>query len=79
MASPVYLDGPLHGQHHEVPEDVIEQGIYRTESGVVYTFTLVEVFGFRLPVASTANGIPNHQLLFDNLASDRAKQAAGRA
>lgn len=78
MASPVYLDGPLHGQQHEVPEDVIEQGIYRTETGAVYTFTLVEVFGFRLAVASTANGIPHHQLLFDNLVNDAAKRAAGR-
>jgi hypothetical protein len=78
MPNPVYLDGPLHGAVHEVTEEAIEQGIYRYGPDVVYTFTVVEMFGFRLPVASVANGIPTHQLLFDNLASESTKRAAGR-
>ena len=80
MPAPVFLDGPLKGEHHEIPEDAIEQGIYRygPEPHQVYTFTVVALFGFNVPVASTRNGIPDHQLLFDNLVADHTKRAAGR-
>lgn len=78
MPNPVYLDGPLEGAEHEVSEDAIEQGMYRYGPETVYTFTLVEMFGFRVPVASLRGGIPDHQLLFDGLASDAAKRAASQ-
>lgn len=81
MASPVYLDGPLHNQVHEVPDDLIEQGIYRygTQQHEIYTFTLVHMYGQEVIVASTGTTIPADQLLFDHLASDAAKRAAGRS
>ena len=80
MASPLYLDGPLHNQVHEVPDDLIEQGIYRygPQDHEIYTFTIVHMFGQQTIVASTRSAIPDDQLLFDHLASDAAKRAAGR-
>ena len=80
MASPVYLDGPLHNQVHEVPDDLIEQGIYRygPQAHETYTFTIVHMFGQQVIVASSRNAIPEDQLLFDHLASDAGKRAAGR-
>lgn len=79
MASPVYLDGPLAGTEHQVPESVIEQGVYRAGPDLateVYTFTRVQLLGRVVVVASTAGGIPQMHMLFDALASDAAKAAA---
>lgn len=80
MASPLYLDGPLHNQVHEVPDDQIEQGMYRfgPADHEIYTFTIVHMFDQQVIVASNRNSIPGNQLLFDHLASDAAKRAAAR-
>lgn len=78
MASPVWMDGPLRNQVHEVPDDQIEQGIYRygPQPDQTYTFTIVHMYGRKLVVASTLNGIPPEGVLFEQLASDAAKRAA---
>ena len=77
MTSPVWLDGPLEGQDHEVPADLIEQGMYRSgyEPDSIYTFTRVQLFDRIVVVGSVRGGIPSPDLLFRFLASDAAKKA----
>lgn len=82
MASPVWLDGPLQGAEHPVTEEEIEQGSYAFLSGsltggsppeyVVYTFTIVQVLGREVVVASALN-IMLHP---DNLAPHLLSAAA---
>lgn len=76
MANPVWMDGPLEGQEHLVPDDVVEQGSYRYKPDVVYTFALVEVFFHRLVVASVKTGLVDFPALFERLLTPEAKRAA---
>jgi hypothetical protein len=76
MASPVWLDGPLSRAVHEVPDETVEQGMYRYSERDVYTFTLVEVFQHRLVVASVRTGVLDFQTLFERLMTPEAQQAA---
>lgn len=78
MTSPLWLDGPLEGQQHEVSAEVIEQGMYHYSPEVVYTFTRVRLFDRIAVVASAANGIPSPDLLFRHMASADAQRAVER-
>lgn len=77
MTSPVWLDGPLAGQEHQVSPEAIEQGMYRPEQDMnsVYTFTKVMFFDHVVIVGSAARGIPSPDLLFTHLASEQAQRA----
>lgn len=75
MASPVWLDGPLQGQQHEISSTAVDEGMYSYRPGVIYTFTLVNVLEHRLVVASVANGIPSPAMLFGALMTPEAQRA----
>lgn len=75
MASPVWIDGPLKGQQHEVSADAVEQGMYRLGADV-YTFALVEVFNKRLVVASVKTSPLGFDELFATLLTPEAQRAA---
>lgn len=77
MISPVWLDGPLEGQDHPVPEDLIEQGMYRSGADLnsIYTFTRVRVFDRIVVVGSVSSGIPSPDLLFRHLTSPAGQRA----
>jgi hypothetical protein len=75
--APVWLDGPLHGQPHEVTPEEVEQGSYVHEvPDGIYTFTRVQMFGRTVVVASTRGSIPPEDQLFTALASQAAQAAA---
>lgn len=76
MASPVWMDGSLAGKRFEVSAEAVEQGMYRTETGEVYTFALVEVFYRRLVIASVKTGVVDFAELFARLLTDEAQAAA---
>lgn len=75
MVSPVWLDGSLAGHQHEVSAAAVDEGMYRSAIGEVYTFTLVNVLEHRLVVASVANGIPSPAMLFGALMTPEAQRA----
>lgn len=77
MTSPVWLDGPLEGQDHEVTADMIEQGMYRSGPDLdsIYTFTRVVLFDKVVVVGSVQGGIPSPDVLFRHLASPGAQRA----
>lgn len=76
MAHPIWMDGPLEGQDHEVSDEVIEQGMYHYRPDVVYTFSQAMVVHRRVTVASCAGRIPSLESLFTLLASPAAQRAA---
>jgi hypothetical protein len=75
MSSPVWLDGPLAGQQHEVSAEAIEQGMYR-HGADVYTFGLVEVFNRRIVVASVKTSPLGFDEIFAALLTPEAQRAA---
>jgi hypothetical protein len=76
MITPVWLDGSLKGQVHEVSEQAVQEGSYPVTPQEVYTFTRVQLLGRVVVVASVRGGIPQMDLLFDRLTSPAAQAAA---
>jgi hypothetical protein len=75
MASPLWIDGPLEGREFEVPDDTIEQGIYRHTPEAVYTFGLVEFLGSKYIVASVRTGILDFGTLTRAMLTPEARRA----
>ena len=75
MASPLWIDGPLAGQEYQVPDDTIEQGIYRHTPEVVYTFGLVEFLGKKYIVASVRTGLIDMGTLAAAMLTPEAQRA----
>jgi hypothetical protein len=85
MASvvPVFMDGPLVDETITVDESQVEQGMFpytHTPGGeqVIYTFTIVQLFGRGVVVASQTGGIPTLDQMWDFLATAAAKAAVPR-
>ena len=76
MATPVWIDGPLKGQQHEVPDSLVSEGIYRYQPNVTYTFAYVQVFERVVTVASVQTSPLSFPTLFEALLTPEAKRAA---